>query len=904
MGFALIARTKKALGANGGTTDAIDTTGANFARITASWYSNTEFGLTTSPTISDSKSNGAWNGLTTRTSANTNQSQRQWWILLTSVGSGHTFTISGNSGYIFAEVEVFSGAAASPFGGENGAVSNSASSLQPGSVTPDQDNCLITTGVNAGACTSLSINSGFSAESLDVSVGVNIAGGGAYLIQGTAAAVNPTWSWTGTEDGFAASIAWFKPDVSLESGDLTVTSSTATSINLAVTAATGGTGTKNYQLQRAPDAAGSPGTYANIGASQVTLTWSNTGLTGGTTYWYRVVTTDDVESVNSNEVSAVVEPSPGGDCEWVLDVDSIISSTESGAGFEATKLYDDDFSTAFVSSAATNGWAGIDLGSSIAAEPTAVLFAPKAASEEKGPALEVEWADTSGGSWTSVDTTFDRYPSREYLNRHALSPGVSKRCWRVRQPLDELELSELRWQGTWLGGINWRPSRPVFTPAAGRYAAGQSITLASSTTNASIYYTAAEGSLPADPDDTDTLYSGAISLPAISSGETYYIKAIAKLNSVYSAVVTAKFNPAEFVPDAGVPAWGGTRHAPQDWFDDEGRLIEAHGGDILYDPPSGNYYWYGAFGADNDLGGIMCYSSTDLLNWNLEGRVAAAFTGTGNGGPFESQTRLHPIYNPSPIDPDRKYVILGHGWADSSNDVMLRCSSSSPTGPFAWIGDGINAVTAGPTIHRLIDASVYYEEDDGSWWYVADTGGAPETTNHINITAWQLDPATDHTTLTNDFVVLNAGSREAPVLFKYDGYLHLITSGLSSYTNTITDVKIQSATTMAGLDAALVNSLWASAPGANDVPYVAQPTFALKPQNRDGVLLGFDRWVPGEGADDLFHSRHVWYPAAPSDFTAGVLAVRTPATWTLSELPSTASGAFGVFESPIIMGAY
>ena len=63
----------------------------------------------------------------------------------------------------------------------------------------------------------------------------------------------------------------------------------------------------------------------------------------------------------------------------------------------------------------------------------------------------------------------------------------------------------------------------------------------------------------------------------------------------------------------------------QQWNDERGNPINAHGGGIIY--ADGSYYWYGEHklpgrseqeGAD---GGVHCYSSSDLYNWKDRGLV-------------------------------------------------------------------------------------------------------------------------------------------------------------------------------------------------------------------------------------------------------------------------------------------
>src|SRR5512145_3128483 len=68
------------------------------------------------------------------------------------------------------------------------------------------------------------------------------------------------------------------------------------------------------------------------------------------------------------------------------------------------------------------------------------------------------------------------------------------------------------------------------------------------------------------------------------------------------------------------------------WYDTLGDPINAHGGGILYN--NGKYYWFGEIKKGKTwrvehittwecyrvkAGGVSCYSSTDLYNWNFEG---------------------------------------------------------------------------------------------------------------------------------------------------------------------------------------------------------------------------------------------------------------------------------------------
>lgn len=129
------------------------------------------------------------------------------------VGGSHTLTYSESGSYPAIHHLCFSGVLASGSLDTTSAMAlSSATSVQPGSVTPSEDGCLLvcTLCVN-GSISGLSIDSGFTiAESTAFSTGNNMGGYTAYLVQATAAAINPQWSWTTSRDGSVA-MAVFKP---------------------------------------------------------------------------------------------------------------------------------------------------------------------------------------------------------------------------------------------------------------------------------------------------------------------------------------------------------------------------------------------------------------------------------------------------------------------------------------------------------------------------------------------------------------------------------------------------------------------------------------------------------------------------------------------------------------------
>lgn len=205
MAIAVVAHTIAGASAgnpNDVTTGAIITTGASLLLVVVA-----SSPAAVSPVVSDSKGN-TWTGLTDHVDANTRV--RISYAIPGSVGSGHTFTASKTSSFPSIAVLAISGTSASPFDQQNGANSASTTSIQPGIITPAQNNTIIVSGLNWNGTANLAINSGFTISDSIVGIGGQFYGSAfAYLIQSTAAAVNPIWSWT-TSNVAGAVIANFK----------------------------------------------------------------------------------------------------------------------------------------------------------------------------------------------------------------------------------------------------------------------------------------------------------------------------------------------------------------------------------------------------------------------------------------------------------------------------------------------------------------------------------------------------------------------------------------------------------------------------------------------------------------------------------------------------------------------
>lgn len=227
----------------------------------------------------------------------------------------------------------------------------------------------------------------------------------------------------------------------------------------------------------------------------------------------------------------------------------------------------------------------------------------------------------------------------------------------------------------------------------------------------------------------------------------------------------------------------------QDWKDNEGNTIQAHGGGILY--AENRYYWYGenkdietniiptipAWESDydpniksyiyrTDIIGVSCYVSDDLISWKNEGIVLAAEDKDYTHDLFYKNVLERPkvIYN----EKTKKYVMWFH--VDTSNYQYARAGvaiSDSPTGPFNYIG------SIQPNEQMSRDLTLFKDDDERA--YLIYSSEANSTMHITLLTADYLTPTKIYTrNFVNQF-------REAPTLFKHKNRYYIITSGCSGW---------------------------------------------------------------------------------------------------------------------------
>lgn len=209
MGYSLVAKTCK--GSSDGltvTTDPIDTSTAKLIVLVLTGTSDTTGGP------SDNKSN-TWTALTEEVVVG-GERVILYYCISPTVGSGHTFTWTPSAGSRpSVAAQAFSHDGTPVFDQENVGGSAFGSSVQPGSVTPSADNCLIVQGIAFNVSGTLSINesyvfAGDSSDYSDKDASNKLGIGAAHLIQTSATATNPTWTHNPGSSSLAAVGAVFK----------------------------------------------------------------------------------------------------------------------------------------------------------------------------------------------------------------------------------------------------------------------------------------------------------------------------------------------------------------------------------------------------------------------------------------------------------------------------------------------------------------------------------------------------------------------------------------------------------------------------------------------------------------------------------------------------------------------
>jgi hypothetical protein len=464
-----------------------------------------------------------------------------------------------------------------------------------------------------------------------------------------------------------------------------------------------------------------------------------------------------------------------------------------------------------------------------------------------------------GASWATLDTIpnapfYARYTMGP-RNQRSVSPAVPYRYYRFAQSTTYGECSEIQWIGpAGASAIAARPVQPVIAPGAGVYSAGLvRIAITSATTSASIYYTT-DGSVPTNTNGT--LYAGPFTLPVVAATVLQAVAYDSTLASALSDAASAHYRNYAFA-------------ANEDWYDDDGILIEAHAPHII-GPIQGRYYMVGQFAnkgnaSGADIGaneGIWMYSSADLLNWHFEGQILD--NGGSGGTAWNYVERPNILFDSS----TNQYVLWAHmSNSHDSSDRAGIATAANIRGPWAW-----QTVTLNPDNNGFKDFSLF-QDDDGTGYvaYVIGTQGS--------ITISRLRG--DYQGTTGSSVGGLAAGTEGPILWKRHG-TYFLASSSTNYYNSVSGtfnlryITCSPCSTPLGSWNSGYSYLFSPVPTANQ-PYNCQSSGILNiPSRQDAFLLLCDFYNP----TSLYNSRQSWAPLTfPNSTTA---QANTPAVWDLT----------------------
>lgn len=340
------------------------------------------------------------------------------------------------------------------------------------------------------------------------------------------------------------------------------------------------------------------------------------------------------------------------------------------------------------------------------------------------------------------------------------------------------------------------------------------------------------------------------------------------------------------------------------WFDTDGKIINAHGGGILFH--DGKYYWFGEHKGENSnaaLVGVTCYSSSDLYNWKNEGIALPVVTDDESSPITIGCTIERPkvIYNKK----TKQFVMYFHlelkGRGYEAAHVGI-ATSNTPTGTYKFIKS--SRVNAGHYPANMTEAqrkSTVKHSDFKDWWtpewtdaikdglfvrrdfeggqmsrdmtlYVDDNDKAYHIySSEDNLTLQIAELSDNYLSYTGKYIRIDpAGHNEAPAIFKKDGKYFMITSGCTGWAPNAARLLV--ADDILGEWERLPNPC--KGKGA-ELTFHSQSTYILPVQGKkNSFIFMADRWKPNNPID----GRYVWLPI---DFEKGLPVIKWFDEWNL-----------------------
>lgn len=239
----------------------------------------------------------------------------------------------------------------------------------------------------------------------------------------------------------------------------------------------------------------------------------------------------------------------------------------------------------------------------------------------------------------------------------------------------------------------------------------------------------------------------------MSRTNTYIFRSLTKKIVCFLFLINTSFLWAQ-LPGKMDAIYSGTP-----WFDQNGKIVSAHGANIVKD--NGKFYLFGEAHSDvsNAFAGFNCYSSKDLYNWKFEG-IALPVQKSGKLGPNSVGERCKVMKNPK----TKEFVMFMH--ADSityKNQFVGYATSKKITGPYQFKGP---LLFNGKPIKKWDMGT--FQDTDGSGYILIHGGEIYKLGEDYKSVVEQINP-----NMTTGF--------ESPTMLKKEGLYYLIGSHLTSW---------------------------------------------------------------------------------------------------------------------------
>lgn len=323
------------------------------------------------------------------------------------------------------------------------------------------------------------------------------------------------------------------------------------------------------------------------------------------------------------------------------------------------------------------------------------------------------------------------------------------------------------------------------------------------------------------------------------------------------------------------------------WYDTEGKMINAHGGGIVY--YNKTYYWFGelkGMGKDGNyaMDGVSCYSSKNLTQWKNEGLALKMIADTNSMlQPGCILERPKVIYNKK----TKKFLMWFHHELKGQEYKAALTGlavSDNPTGPYHYIKSirphqNQWPVNLPDSLKRPLDYEILKRKDSG--WalkvregmfvrrdfekgqmsrdmtlFVDDDGTAYHiASSEDNQTLHVSKLNQDYTAFTSEYYrILPGESNEAPAIFKRGTKYYMIASGTTGWKPNPGRSFV--ADHIYGPWKSLGNPVRGSVED-QATTFHSQSNYVLKVAGKkDAYVFMGDRWVPESAAE----GKYIWLP--------------------------------------------